>query len=162
MDWTVLGVFALVNFVAASSGGIFAPGQWYESLSKPGWIPPNWAFPTVWTVLFVMNTVAGALAWEAAGAEAGGRDMVPFAVYGIGLFFNFMWSALFFGLKRMDLALGEVAFLWMAIIAQIGLFWPLSSAAALLGVPYLLWVTVAAVLNVRMIQLNPPRATATG
>lgn len=155
MSWTVLGVFAVINFVAASSGGIFQPGVWYDNLRKPSWIPPNWAFPTVWSVLFLLNSVAGALAWEASDGE---RAMMPFIIYGVSLGLNALWSALFFGMKRMDLALGEVAFLWASIIAQIAVFWPLSPIAALLGVPYLLWVTIASVLNLRMIQLNSTAA----
>ncbi|MEO1407183.1 MAG: TspO/MBR family protein, partial [Pseudomonadota bacterium] len=142
------------------SGGLFKPGQWYESLNKPSWIPPNWAFPTVWSVLFLLNAVAGALAWEATGVGADSRDLAPFVVYGVSLGLNFLWSALFFGLKRMNLALGEVALLWLSLVAQIAVFAPLSPIAALLGVPYLAWVTIAAFLNLRMIQLNNPSEAA--
>ncbi|MEO0882567.1 MAG: TspO/MBR family protein [Pseudomonadota bacterium] len=154
MSWTVFGAFLAVNFVAASSGGLFKPGDWYARLNKPGWIPPNWVFPTVWSVLFLMNAAAGALVWEAAGQDGDARDMFPFLIYGASLGLNFLWSALFFGLKRMDLALGEVALLWLSIAAQIAVFAQISTGAALLGVPYLLWVTIAGVLNLRMIQLN--------
>ncbi|MEM7006696.1 MAG: TspO/MBR family protein [Pseudomonadota bacterium] len=158
MSWIVFGVFLAANFVAASSGGIFKPGAWYESLNKPSWIPPNWAFPTVWSVLFLLNTVAGALAWEAAGNTVGGREMLPFVVYGVSLGLNFVWSALFFGMKRMDLSLVEVVLLWISLVAQMAVFAPISLPAALLALPYLAWVTTAGVLNFRMIQLKSTAA----
>jgi len=143
--------FLAVNFAAASSGAIFKPGDWYEGLSKPPWTPPNWAFPTVWSVLFLMNTVAGWLIWEARGWDAG----FAYAVYGTSLVVNAAWSALFFGMKRMDWSLVDVAGLWLSIVAVMAVFAPISPAAAALQIPYLLWVTLAGVLNVRMIQLNP-------
>ncbi|MEM6538244.1 MAG: TspO/MBR family protein [Pseudomonadota bacterium] len=154
MNLTVFGAFLVLNFIAASSGGIFKPGVWYASLQKPGWTPPNWAFPIVWSTLFLMNAAAGAIAWEASKAASSGGLSAAFVVYGIGLAINFVWSALFFGMKRMDWALGDVVLLWMAIVAQIAFFAPISPLAALLGLPYLAWVTLAAVLNIRMIQMN--------
>ncbi|MEL7481313.1 MAG: TspO/MBR family protein [Pseudomonadota bacterium] len=146
-----LGLFMFVNLLAASSGAAFPPGDWYESLDKPSWTPPNWAFPVVWTMIFIMVAVSGWLVWEAAGWGAAGA----LGLYGANLALNAGWSAIFFGLKRMDLALAEVAFLWLSIAALIWAFSVYSTLAALLLLPYLLWVTVAAALNLRMVQLNP-------
>ena len=151
-----LFAFFAANFLAASSGAIFKPGDWYAGLNKPGWTPPNWAFPVVWTTLFSMNAVAGWLVWRDAGPSAG----VAWVAYGGGLVVNAMWSALFFGRRRMDLALVDNVALWLAVLAQIALFAPISPAAALLGVPYLLWVSLAGVLNWRMITLNRAVPTA--
>ena len=150
---SLLALFAFLaaNLAAASSGAIFKPGDWYETLQKPSWVPPNWAFPVVWTALFAMNAVAGWLVWEAAGSGAG----LAMAVYGTSLVINALWSAFFFGMKRMDLALGDVAVLWLSLVAQIAVFAPISPLAALLVLPYLAWVSTAALLNLRMIQLNP-------
>lgn len=149
-----LAVFAIANIAAASSGGLFKPGAWYESLNKPGWTPPNWAFPIVWTALFAMNAAAGWLVWR---AEAGEMATIaaPMIVYGVGLAVNFMWSGLFFGAKRMGLALADVALLWLLIALQIALFARHDVIAAALGLPYLAWVSIAAALNLRMMQLNP-------
>lgn len=146
-----LGMFMLLNFAAASSGAVFRPGEWYETLNKPSWVPPNWAFPVVWTVLFILNAVAGWLVWEAAGFGAG----LALGVYVASLAINAFWSALFFGARRMDYAMGDVIVLWLSLIVQIALFAQYSRLAALLGLPYLVWVTTAALLNLRMIQLNP-------
>ncbi|MBI1392841.1 MAG: sensory protein TspO [Alphaproteobacteria bacterium] len=159
MDWSTFGAFALANFIAAASGGLFKPGHWYAQLNRPAWTPPNWAFPVVWSTLFLMNAAAGAIAWTAATAISDGMVALPFIVYGVSLCFNFAWSALFFGLRRMDLALVDVVFLWMTIAAVLVLFAPLSPLAAGLVAPYLAWVTLAGVLNLRMIQLNPAAAS---
>lgn len=148
--WIALAAFVALNFAAASSGGAFRPGAWYASLAKPGWTPPNWAFPVVWLIIFTLNTFAGWLVWNAAGGAA----LPALAVYAGSLAINAAWSWLFFGRRRMDLALIDVVALWLSIAAVIALFAPISSLAALLVAPYLLWVTIAACLNLRMIQLN--------
>lgn len=150
-----LGLFCLVNFAAASSGAVFKPGTWYESLARPPWTPPNWAFPLVWSVLFLLNAISGWLVWQAAGAAAA----LPLSVYAVSLAINAAWSALFFGLKRMDWGLADVVALWLSIVAVMVLFAPVSPLATLLQVPYLVWVTIAAALNLRMLQLNPAQAT---
>lgn len=147
----VLGLFFAVNVLAASSGAVFKPGDWYEGLRKPSWTPPDWAFPVVWSILFAMIAVAGWLVWEAAGWGAG----LALGVYGVSLVINAAWSGLFFGLKRMDWALVDVIALWLSIVAVMAVFWPISPLAALLHLPYLAWVTLAGVLNLAMLRLNP-------
>lgn len=156
INWTILALFLAVNFAAASSGAIFKPGAWYETLAKPGWTPPNWAFPIVWTILFLANAVAGYLVWMAAGEAA----LLAMVVYGVSLVINAAWSALFFGAKRMDYALVDVVALWLSIAAIMVLFWPFSPLASLLQAPYLLWVTIAAALNLRVMQLNAREVSA--
>lgn len=149
--WQVLAAFIGCNFLAASSGAVFRPGRWYLSLRKPAWTPPNWAFPVVWTALFLANALSGALVWVAAGP---GERATLMIVYGVSLGLNALWSALFFGMRRMDLALAEVVLLWLSIALTAAVFAPISPAAALLQLPYLLWVTIASALNLRLLQLN--------
>lgn len=149
--WIAVGVFVALNFVAASSGGLFKPGPWYAGLRKPGWTPPNLAFPIVWGLLFALNAWAGWLVWEVSGTG----EPVAFAAYVVSLMLNAGWSWLFFGRRRMDLAMIDVGLLWLSLAVVIALFWPLRPFAALLLLPYLTWVTIAALLNLRMIQLNP-------
>lgn len=145
-----LGAFFALNFGAAASGAIFAPGDWYRSLNKPSWTPPDLAFPMVWTVLFTANAVAGWLVWTSAGASAA----PAIAVYVVSLVLNFAWSALFFGAKRIDLALADVALLALSIIAVGVLFVEHSPLAAALQLPYLAWVLTAAALNYRIFVTN--------
>ncbi len=145
MELTV--IVALV-VIAASSGSIFKPGDWYRSLRKPGWTPPNWAFPVVWTILYVMIGYSGWLAWSAGGWS------IAMALWGLQLVLNAGWSFLFFGRRRMDLAFGEVLALLATILLYIGFAWPISTLAALLFVPYAAWVATAATLNFSVWRLN--------
>ena len=143
--------FIAVNVLAASSGAIFKPGAWYAGLNKPAWCPPNWLFAPAWTVLYAINVWVGVRVYEAAAPEV----VTPLmALYGASLVFNAAWSGFFFGLKRPDWALAELVFLWGSILAQIILFTPVESTAALMLLPYLAWVSFAGVLNFAMWRLN--------
>ncbi len=145
-----LVVFFVVNLAAASSGAIFRPGAWYEKLKKPSWTPPNLAFPIVWTILYTANAVSGWLVWKAAGADA----LPVLLIYALSLIVNAAWSFLFFGLRRLDWALIDVALLWGSILIVALSFLPYSATAAFLQIPYLVWVTIAGFLNLRMVRLN--------
>ena len=151
--WISFLVFLGACFAAASSGGIFGPDAWYERLDKPKWNPPNWLFPVAWTPLFLMIATSGWLVWRS-GAPS---EAVTFAIglYGVHLVLNAGWSAIFFGLKRMDWALAELVLLWLSIAAMIVVFRPLSETAALLLLPYLAWVSFAGVLNFVLWRRNP-------
>ncbi len=151
---SILGLLGFLgaNFAAAMSGAMFPPGAWYEGLRKPSWNPPNWAFPVVWTILFVMMAFSGWLVWREVGFG------LPIAVYGVQLVLNAAWSWLFFGLRRPDLAFAELVVFWLAILATILLFAPIHAGAAWLLVPYIAWVTTAGVLNWQLWRMNPVRA----
>ena len=150
MVWIVF--FALVC-AAAASGALFRPGAWYDGLRKPAWTPPKRAFPIVWTILYVLIAVAGALVWKAQGF---GWAM---ALWTAQLALNALWSALFFGARRMDLAFWNIAALWLAILGFMVAAWPVSAPAALLFAPYLAWVSLAAALNRAVWRMNAaPRA----
>lgn len=150
-----LAIFIALNLAAAASGAVFRPGDWYASLAKPSWVPPNWAFPLVWSVLYAMITASGWLVWQQAGWSA----LPALSIYVVSLVLNAAWSGLFFGQRRMDLAMIDVVLLWLSITAVIAQFWPIRPLAALLLVPYLVWVTIASTLNFKMIQLNPRAAS---
>ncbi len=150
-------VFFAACFAAASSGAVFKPGLWYENLKKPRWNPPNWAFPVVWTILFTMMAVSGWLVWQSSGVAA----WPALTVYAVHLVINGLWSWLFFGKQRLDWAMVDVIFLWAIIVAMIIAFHPYSVLASLLLTPYLLWVTIAAVLNFRLLQMNGARGVQT-
>lgn len=151
MDWTLMA-FIGICAVAASSGALFPPGRWYESLRKPSWRPPNWLFGPAWTVLYAMIAVSGWLVWTTA---APGERLLPMSIYGLQLVLNAVWSGIFFGMKRMKLALGEMALLWLSIAVNIAVFWPVHKVAALMLVPYLAWVSFAFMLNRALVKLNP-------
>ncbi|MBY0338940.1 MAG: tryptophan-rich sensory protein [Acetobacteraceae bacterium] len=150
-EWLALGLFVLACVATAASGAIFTPGPWYAQLRRPSWTPPDWLFGPAWGVLFCMIAAAGWLVWRQVGWG------LELSVYAVQLVLNFAWSWLFFGRRRPDLAFFELCLLWLSIAACILLFAPVSAWAAGLFVPYLLWVTFAGALNLRMWQLNGPR-----
>ena len=150
-------IVALLGFIAAvaavaSTGAFFPPDKWYQALRKPRWCPPNWLFGPAWTVLYLMIAVSGWLVWRKAGlAGAAGA----FAIYALQLVLNGAWSGIFFGLRRMDLALAELVLLWLAILATIVAFAAHDTLAAWLLVPYLAWVSFAGALNAALLRMNP-------
>lgn len=154
-----LGVSAVVAIVVAVMGGVFTEiGPWYQRLKNPSWKPPDWAFGPIWTVILVMATVSSALAWEAA-PDGAARFLIA-AVLAINSVLNIAWSYIFFKMKRPDWALIEVALLWLSILSLIVVLGYYSRTAGLLMVPYILWVSTAAVLNFRIVQLNGPFRSA--
>jgi benzodiazapine receptor len=149
-DWSLL-VFVMLVVVAASSGVLFKPGAWYESLRKPRWTPPNWLFGPVWSVLYIMIAVAGWLVWRAA------PDSPAMWLWGLQLVVNATWSGVFFGMRRMDLAFYDIGLLWILVAGFILTASGISGVAALLFVPYLVWVSIAGALNWTVWRMNPER-----
>lgn len=142
-------VFIVMVIITAASGAIFKPGDWYRGLEKPSWTPADWVFPVVWTTLYIMIIIAAWLVWREAGMS------VAIAIWMLQLVANLLWSALFFGMKRMDLALIDCLILWLLVAAFILAALPHSVWASILFIPYLIWVTVAAFLNFTVQRLNP-------
>jgi benzodiazapine receptor len=125
---------------------------WYAGLNKPSFSPPNYLFGPVWTALYIMMAAAAFLVWRR-GFETGPVG-IALIVFGVQLIFNILWSILFFGLKMPGLAFLEIVVLWVLILATILFFRRVSVAAAWLLVPYILWVSFAAVLNYSLWRLN--------
>ena len=146
-----LACFIAACFLAALTGALFRPGDWYERLKKPSWRPPNRLFAPVWTALYLMIAVAGWLIGRQAGFVGAG---LPLAAYALQLILNAAWSPLFFGLRRPDIGFIDIVLVWVSVIATIVLFYPIDVAAALLLVPYLAWVSFATALNFAIWRLN--------
>jgi benzodiazapine receptor len=125
-------------------------GDWYATLAKPSWNPPNWVFGPVWTALYVGMAVAAWLVWKRQGRDR----RVPLFVFGVQLVLNAVWSGLFFGMRNPGFAFAEIVLLWLAILATIVAFRQVSTLAALLLAPYLAWVSFAAALNWSIWRLN--------
>jgi len=150
-------VFVVLSAVAALTGSLFRPGEWYERLKKPSWRPPNWLFAPVWSALYLMMAVAAWLVWKDGGWPAA---RAPLTLWLGQLVINAAWTPAFFGLKRPDLGFIVIAALWLAIATTIVAFTAVSVAAAWLMVPYLAWVTFAALLNLAVWRLNRPLAAS--
>ncbi len=147
------------TLVAGAGGAVSTIGPWYKSLRKPTWQPPNWLFGPAWTLIFALITAAGVIGWEATpNAESAARLL---SLFGINAIANFAWSYLFFSRRRPDWALFDIAPLWLSILALIVTLAFLAKLAALLLLPYLLWVSFAGYLNYVIVRLNAPFGAST-
>lgn len=140
--WLILCYFT-AWLGAQVSPGIASP-EWYESLQKPDWNPPGWLFGPVWTLLYTLMAVAAWRVWKEYGFSDGKAELTAFLIQ---LFLNGLWSQLFFGMQRVDLAFIEIILLLTAIVITTILFFKKDRAAGWLMVPYILWVAFATVLN---------------
>ncbi|MFY9512788.1 MAG: TspO/MBR family protein [Rubrivivax sp.] len=129
-------------------------GPWYAGLQQPPWKPPDAWFGPAWTTIYAFTAAAAVQAWAHAGTR-GHRDTVILAAV-LNALLNIVWSLLFFRLRRPDWALVEVVPLWLSIVLMMVVFGRESRLAALLLLPYLLWVGFAAALNAAVVRLNGP------
>jgi tryptophan-rich sensory protein len=127
--------------------------EWYTTLNKPSFTPPNELFAPVWTVLYVLMGVAAGVVWSKGYHHIWVKTALYHFVF--QLLFNALWSIVFFGLKNPLLALLVIFVLLTLIILTIKWFKVVSKPAAILMVPYLLWVGFAAALNYKIWELNP-------
>jgi len=149
---------AAATGVAVLGGLMTDLGPWYQHLRQPAWKPPDWAFGPIWTLIFALAAAAGVTGWRAL-FNRGARELLlmQFTLNG---FLNVLWSLLYFRLHRPDWALWEVPALWASVLWLIVRLSRHSTPAAWLLVPYLAWVTAAAVLNWQTVQLNGPFGVA--
>lgn len=155
LDIKKLSISILLPLLAGFIGSAFTftgINSWYSQLEKPFFNPPNWIFGPVWTTLYILMGVALYLVWQ-----KGLKDKkVSWAVYffWIHLFFNTLWSILFFGLKNPYGALFCIVLLWFMIMILIIRFYKINKLASYLLMPYLAWVSFASILNFYIWLLN--------
>lgn len=152
--WRFLIAFVPVILVAVSASLVTQPNipTWYAGLQKPGFTPPNWAFPVAWTLLYILMAYA---LWRILSLpkELPGRS-TAIAAFFVQLALNGLWSFAFFGGHSPLAGLVVIIALIVAIIATMRAFGKLDRVAALLLAPYLAWVAYATVLNATIWQLN--------
>ena len=144
-----LSASAAAIVIMGLGGAMTTLGPWSQALKVPAWKPPDWAFGPAWTVIFVLWSLAAALAWQAARSASERRNLV--LLFGL----NGALNALFFGLRRPDWALCEVVAFWASIAALVFVVRPIARPAALMLLPYLVWVTFAAAINLSIVRMNP-------
>ncbi|NNE38170.1 MAG: tryptophan-rich sensory protein [Gammaproteobacteria bacterium] len=127
-------------------------GEFYGELTKPSWAPPGWLFGPVWTLLYIIMAFAAWLAWRPQGYDGA---QLALSIYMFQMVFNALWSWLFFSLHSGMWALLDISLLWICLVLIIPLFWKISILAGLLMIPYLFWVSFAAILNYSIWKLNP-------
>jgi len=143
----------LVNLVGASGVVFTTPeSEWFQSLTLPWFYPPTWAFGVVWTLLFTLIGIAAYLVFRAGTERSDVR--LALGLFGLQMVVNVAWSPAFFELQAPDLALGVIGVLWLLIVTTIWAFQRVDRRAAGLLVPYLVWVSFAAVLNGSIWLLN--------
>ena len=152
MPILIAGVAALI--IAALGATITEIGPWYHSLAQPRWAPPDAAYGVAWTAIYAFTALAGVTAWL---AMPNGREREwLLGLFALNGFLNILWSLLFFRLHRPDWAMVEVLALWLSVGALILVSWRRSMTAAVLLLPYLLWVTFAGYLDMTIVRLNGP------
>ncbi|MDZ4691333.1 TspO/MBR family protein [Terricaulis sp.] len=153
--WRPIAVAAAAAvFVGALGSTVTDLGPWYQALQKPDWQPPGPAFGAIWTTIYALTAAAAVVTWRRApkGAE---REWL-IGLFALNGFLNVLWSLLFFRVHRPDWSLIEVAFLWLSIVALIVFTSRHARLAGVLLTPYLIWVSIAAVLNFEVVRLNGP------
>lgn len=124
---------------------------WYVTLNKPSFNPPNYLFGPVWTLLYILMGISLFIVLnKAKDAE---KSKIYFA-FSIQLILNFLWSFLFFKFQQLGLALAEILLMWCSILFMIIVFYKTNKFAALINIPYLLWVSFATILTYSIYTLN--------
>ena len=148
----------LLSILVCQSAGIIGSFftvsglQWYATLSKPSFSPPNWVFGPVWITLYFLMGIALFLVWRRGLDKKEVR--LAFWFFIAHLSFNALWSVAFFGLRDVTIALSVILFLLAMIIRAVKQFWPIDKRAGYLLLPYLVWVSFATVLNYYLWALN--------
>ena len=125
--------------------------DWYPTLQKPSFNPPNSVFGPVWSVLYTMMAVSAWLVWRSGPFRS---TRLPLGLFGVQLALNLGWSLIFFGLRNPGPAFAEIVALWLSILATIVAFWRVRPLAGAILIPYLCWVSFASALNFAIWRLN--------
>ena len=154
LRWAVVTVpfILLLGFTSARLVPSGAQNPWYFALTKPDNMPPEWAFPVAWTVIYVLLGLALAMIINARGSTLRGPALVLFAVQ---MAANLAWTPIFFGMHQVTTALIVLGALGVLVLATILIFGRIRTGAALLLVPYLAWVCYAGFLLYQIDRLNP-------
>lgn len=157
IDWTPALIAAGWAIILGGAGGALTDiGQWYRDLNKPSWQPPDWLFGPAWTIILGLagwSFYIGLTQAPSPEARAG-----VWALFAANFVLHFLWSPLFFKLKRPDWALAENVFLWLSVAGLLVVLPRLvgDSFAGWLNLPYFVWVSFAFLLNAKIVQLNRP------
>jgi translocator protein len=158
-----LGISIAIPLMAGVIGSIFTSesvSTWYQTIEKPSFSPPNWLFGPVWTTLYVMMGVSLFLVWRATTStstflkERSREKIAALIAFGSQLILNVLWSFIFFGLRSPQLAFAEIIILLISIVVTLVIFYKISRIAAVLMIPYAVWVAFASFLNLQIWLLN--------
>lgn len=145
----------LILLLGFGAGAVVPSGDaspWYQALSKPAWQPPGWAFPVVWSILYILMGIAIAMILNARGARGRG---IAIALFVVQLAVNLSWTIVFFGLHLVSFAAIEILVILALAIATTFAFGRVRRQAAWLMVPYLAWLSFATILAFEIDRRNP-------
>ena len=146
-----LGLILLVTFAASGIGGFVTSSfkePWYSEIILPTFNPPSWVFSPVWTALYILMSVAIWIVWRKTS------DKKILQLYFVHLFFNAIWSVIFFGFHQIFIALIDLGIILFFIIWLMKIYYQINKISFLLMMPYLLWSTYALILNATIFYLN--------
>jgi len=146
-----LTLILLVTFVASGIGGFVTSSfkePWYSQIVLPTFNPPSWVFGPVWTLLYIFMSVAVWIAWK----KTSNKKILQ--LYFVHLFFNAIWSIIFFGFHQIFIALIDLGIILIFIILLMKIYYQVSKISFLLMIPYLLWSSYALILNTTIFYLN--------
>ena len=157
ISWPKLVASILLCQIVGNLGTIFtlpALTNWYVSLTKPFFNPPNWLFGPVWLILYTLMGISLYLIWNKLPSIKEPIKNKALTAFFIQLSLNLLWSLLFFGLHSPLYGFIDIIFLWSAIVFTIHEFSKISKTASNLLIPYIIWVSFAAILNLSILILN--------
>ena len=146
-----LALILLVTFVASGIGGFVTSSfkePWYSQIILPTFNPPSWVLGPVWTLLYIFMSVAAWIAWKKIS------DKKILQIYFVHLFFNSIWSVIFFGFHQIFIALIDLGIILIFIFWLMKIYYQVSKISFLLMTPYLLWSSYALILNTTIFYLN--------
>ncbi|MDD3679682.1 MAG: tryptophan-rich sensory protein [Candidatus Shapirobacteria bacterium] len=154
-NWKRLLISIFICQLAGIIGSFFTTGAintWYIFLEKPSFAPPNWLFAPVWISLYTLMGVSFYLVWQSSLGKKEHKAAIN--LFLVHLVFNSAWSIIFFGAQEIGLALLEILLLLVLLVAVIVKFYQIDKKAALLLLPYFVWVSFASFLNYQLWVLN--------
>ena len=146
-----LALILLVTFVASGIGGFVTSSfkePWYSEIVLPSFNPPSWVFGPVWTMLYIFMSIAAGEVWKKTS------DKKVLKIYFMHIFFNSIWSVIFFGFHQILIALIDLVIILIFIILLMKIYFQVNKTSFLLMIPYLLWSSYALILNGTIFYLN--------
>ena len=150
-EYLSLGLILLVTFLASGIGSFVTSSfkePWYSEILLPSFNPPSWVFGPVWTILYIFMSIAAWLVWQQIS------DKKIIQIYFVHLFFNSIWSVIFFGFHQIFFALIDLGIILVFIIWLMRIYYQVNKISFLLMIPYLLWSSYALILNGAIFYLN--------
>ena len=146
--WIFLIFFGACG-AAAASGALFPTGEWYKSLDKPKWTPPDWVFPIAWSIFYF------ALAFAGARVAVVPDNGFAVAFWSLHIALNTLWTPVFFGSRNLKAGMIIILFLWISTVGMIWHCFRVDPIAGIVIMPYIFWVTTASALNYSLLKRNP-------